>query len=248
MTAVADKPVTEKRVLIVGASSGIGRELAVLYAREGALVGATGRRRELLDALAAEFPDRIHTACYDVTDPAGVKALAGLVERMGGLDCLIYSSGTGAISERLDADIDNRTTAINVGGFLSTIHFAWDHFVAQGHGRLATISSIASWRGSSRAPAYSASKAYQSNYFEGLYMKARRLKLDIDIIDIQPGFVATKMAQGEGLFWVAPVAKAALQIKQGIDRGSRRVYVTRRWALIAWLMKRMPGWIYHKIG
>ena len=237
-----------QRVVIVGATSGIGRELARLYLREGAMVGVTGRRQDLLDSLAAEFPDQVFSACYDVMEPAGIEQLADLVRRMGGMDTLIYSSGYGEVSKELSATIDDNTTAINVRGFLDTVHFGWNHFVNQGSGRLATISSIASNRGSSRAPAYSASKAFQSNFFEGLAIKARKSGGSIKVVDVQPGFVNTKMAQGEGLFWVAPVEKAAMQIKRAIDRGRRRVYVTRRWALIAWLMKRMPAFIYHKIG
>lgn len=65
--------------------------------------------------------------------------------------------------------------------------------------------------------------------------------------DIQPGFVQTKMAKGNKRFWVAPVDKAAHQIKKGMDAGNFRIYITYRWRLIAWIMKWMPDFIYHRI-
>lgn len=243
---------TSKRVIIVGATSGIGRELALLYLRAGHRVGVTGRRQELLDSLQAEFPGQVEINCYDVTGSNNRRELESLVQRLGGLDLLVYSSGYGAVSDgsdaAADAAIDEATIGINVRGFIETIHYGWAYFVRQGHGHLATISSIASIRGNSRAPAYSATKAFQSNYFEGLYMKARRLGLKIAVTDIEPGFVATKMAQGEGLFWVAPVEKAALQIYRALEARRRKVYVTRRWRLIAWMMRWMPGMVYHRIA
>jgi short-subunit dehydrogenase len=127
------------------------------------------------------------------------------------------------------------------------MNYTFNYFVQQGHGQLAATSSIASIRGNGWAPAYSASKAFQSVYMEGLHMKARKMKARIFVTDIQPGFVNTKLAKGNGQFWVAPVGKAANQIVQAIDKKKWRAYITRRWWIIAQLMKWAPGWIYHKI-
>jgi len=112
---------------------------------------------------------------------------------------------------------------------------------------LATISSIASSRGNDYGPAYSAGKAFQSTYFEGLHLKLKKLKLPIYVTDVQPGFVDTKMAKSKKLFWVAPVDKAALQIVDAIDKKKWRVYITRRWAIIAWLLKWIPDFIYFRL-
>jgi len=151
------------------------------------------------------------------------------------------------LAEALDWTIDKSTVDINVNGFLSAIHFGWHYFTAQGHGQLVTISSIAGNRGNRHSPAYSASKAFQSTYFEGLYIKARKMKIPLYVTDIQPGFVDTKMAKGPR-FWVAPVNKAARQIADAIKRKRRRAYITRRWWLIAKLFRWMPDWIYHRLG
>jgi short-subunit dehydrogenase len=237
-----------KKVIIVGATSGIGRELAKIYAAQNWLVGATGRRRALLDSLQQDFPDNIFTECFDVTEDENIGCIKNLSQQLGGLDLLIYNSGYGEPSETPDWEIDKKTTQINVNGFAEIINFAFNYFILQGKGHIAATSSIAGIRGNSFAPAYSASKAYMSIYMEGLYIKACKLKIPVYVTDIQPGFVKTKMAKGNGQFWVAPVEKAAQQIYNGIQNKKRRVYITKRWWLIAKLMHWLPVFIYKKIG
>jgi short-subunit dehydrogenase len=236
----------QKRVLIIGASSGIGKAVAERYVRRGDIVGITGRRGELLEDIRAGAPGLIHTACFDVREMNNPEKLDELVERMGGMDLCIISAGIGTIDKELNWDIDTDTMDTNVRAFTQVCHWAFRYFAKQGKGHLANISSIASYRGSSYAPAYSASKAYQSNYLEGLHMKAQRLGLNITVSDILPGFVQTKMAQGNKRFWISPVEKAAAQIQAGLDAKKFRFYISRRWAIIAWVMKWVPGWIYHR--
>jgi short-subunit dehydrogenase len=120
--------------------------------------------------------------------------------------------------------------------------------VNQGYGQIACTSSIASIRGNGQAPAYSASKAFESIYMEGLYLKARRLKKSVTITDIQPGFVDTGQAKGDGKFWVSSVKKAASEIYVAIERKKKRAYITRRWGIIAFLLKILPGFIYKGFG
>ncbi|MDN3658774.1 SDR family NAD(P)-dependent oxidoreductase [Ferruginibacter paludis] len=236
------------KVIIIGATSGIGKELAHLYAANDWLVGVTGRRRALLDSLQKDFPDNILTECFDVTGDENIDCMKNLIQQLGGLDLLIYNSGYGEPSESLDWEIDKNTTLINVNGFTEIVNFAFNYFVLEGKGHIAATSSIAAIRGNSFAPAYSASKAYMSNYLEGLYIKAHKLKLPIYLTDIQPGFIKTKMAKGNGQFWVAPVDKAAAQIYTGIKKKRRKLYITKRWRLVAWLMNVLPIGIYKKIG
>lgn len=114
-------------------------------------------------------------------------------------------------------------------------------------GQLVGISSIAAIRGDGDAPAYSASKAFVSNYMEGLRKKVTKLGLIITVTDIQAGFVDTAMAKGDGLFWVASPQKAAQQIYNAIERKRKHVYITKRWRLVGWLMKAMPAFIYDRI-
>lgn len=237
-----------KKVIIIGATSGIGRALAQRYATDNWLVGITGRRRTLLDELQSAWPDNIITECFDVTGDDTIEHIKNLIQQLGGLDLLIYNSGYGEASKKLTWEIDNTTTRINVNGFVEIVHFAFNYFVLEGKGHIAATSSIAAIRGSHLAPAYSASKAYMSNYMEGLYIKAYKLKLPIYITDIQPGFVKTKMAKGNKQFWIAPVEKAAQQIYTGIQCKRRKLYITKRWRLIAWLMRVMPVGIYKRLA
>jgi short-subunit dehydrogenase len=237
-----------QKIIIVGSTSGIGREMARLYAGAGHLVGATGRRQELLYSLQLEYPNNIVTECFDTTAPGAMVHLESLTRKLGGLDILVYSAGWGEIMEILDWEVDKGTVDVNVNGFLEAIHYGWRWFVQQGHGHLVTLSSIASIRGNRHSPAYSASKAFQSTYFEGLYLKARRMGIPLYLTDVQPGFVDTKMAKGPGRFWVAPPEKAARQIIRAIEKKRWRVYITHRWWLIARIAKWLPSFIYHRIG
>ena len=238
----------KKKVILIGASSGIGRQLARLYAQAGWIVGISGRRKEKLESLVEEFPDQIVMECFDVTGTGNIESMKNLLQQTGGMDLLVYNSGYGDMSASLDWEIDRQTTAVNVNGFQEIVLFAFNYFMKQGQGQIAGISSIASIRGSSWAPAYNASKAFMSHYLEGLHIKAARLKKDIAITDIQPGYVKTDMAKGEGLFWMATVEKAAGQIFRAIGRKKRKAYITRRWWLVAQLLKSMPFYFYKKIG
>jgi short-subunit dehydrogenase len=237
-----------RKIIIIGASSGIGRELAKRYASQGNHVAVTGRRAALLEELAGQHPGRILARTYDVCDMNNEDELERLVRELGGLDLLLICAGTGAISKSLDRAIDTLTVDTNVNAFAQIACWGFNHFVEKGKGQMANISSLAAHRGNSAAPAYSASKGFQSLYFEGLHMKAMRMKIPIRITDVQPGFVRTKMAKGDHQFWVVPLEKAGRQIQAGIDAGRTRFQVSHRWSLIAKLMDLMPGFIYHRFG
>jgi short-subunit dehydrogenase len=242
-----------KRVIIVGATSGIGRELAGCFARAHYQVGITGRRKDLLESFQKEFSTgttqpEIETACFDVTGPGNIIHLEALVSKLGGLDLLIYNPGFGDPSPGLEWEIDKKTVAINVNGFIEIVNWSYHYFVKQGWGHIAATSSIASNRGNSFAPAYSASKAFISCYLEGLYIKTLKLKIPLYITDIQPGFVKTKELNIKGQFWVVPLAKTGKQIFEAIEKKRFRVYISRRWRLIAILMRIVPRSIYAKFG
>ena len=237
-----------KRIIIIGATSGIGRKMAELYAANGNIVGITGRRNELLNEIKDLYPGKIETECFDVSGAENIARLSLLIQKIGGMDILVYSSGVGEASKELDWQVDKMTVETNVKGFVEIANWSFNYFIKQGHGSMAVISSIAANRGNSWAPAYSASKAFQSNYFEALVIKAERMKKDIGITCIEPGFVKTKMAKGNKQFWVVSLEKAARQIITAIEKRKRKVYVSKRWWLVAKLMQLMPFWIYKRIG
>lgn len=238
-----------KKIIIVGASSGIGEAMALQYAAIGHKVGITGRRTALLQNIKIQFPSLIEYECFDVTGDENIQKLEMLISKLGGLDLIVISAGWGRPSETLNWDIDKKITTTNVNGFIEIANWSFNYFVKQGHGKIAAISSVAANRGSSYSPAYAASKAFESIYCEGLSIKARKLKKEIYITCIEPGFVNTDMAHGgDKMFWIAPVEKASRQIIKAIEKKKRKVYITKRWWLIAKLMRLLPYWIYRKLG
>lgn len=239
---------TEKKVLIVGATSGIGAALVNAYARAGWKTGATGRRQQALESLKDAYPDRVHIRRHDVTDADSIPVIEALVAEMGGVDCIIYNAGLGLYNKNIDWEPERDTIAVNVSGFTEVATWAFRYFREHGGGQFAGISSVASERGSGRAPAYNASKAFMANFMEGLRQKAAHDKKGVFITDIRPGFVDTPMTkQNKGMFWVAQPDKVALQIISAIAKKKRVAYVTRRWALAAWVLRIMPRWMYEKL-
>lgn len=237
-----------KKAIIVGATSGIGKELAQLLVTHNYKVGITGRRTVLLEEQKSQNPNAYITRTFDVTDTAIIEEnLNALVTELGGLDLLIISSGTGAINLKLDFEIEKRTIDTNVSGFTCVADWGFNYFQNQKSGHLVAISSIAGLRGSGVAPSYYATKAFQINYLEGLRQKAKQIKQPIYITDIRPGFVDTAMALGDGQFWVSTVEKATQQIYKAIKRKKKIVYVTKRWRLIAVVLKRIPRQMYDRM-
>lgn len=237
-----------KKVIIIGATSGIGKALAICYLQAGHKVGITGRRMNLLQELKQQFPNQVELECFDVTDTNNIEHFTALIQKLGGMDVFVYNSGTADVHKELNEANELNTTKTNVLGFVELTAHAFNYFAKQGHGQIAATSSVAANRGNGWVPAYSASKAYMSNYMESLLIKAQRLKKNISVTDIQPGFVDTAMAKGDGQFWVATAEKAAKQMFAAIEKGRRRVYVTKRWALFGWLMRNAPFFIYKKMG
>lgn len=237
-----------KKAIIVGASSGIGRQLAILLAEKNYLVGITGRRKYLLEELQSQWPGNLIISDFDITHTSFVaKKLEDLVSALGGLELLILSAGKGEINESLEFNIENETIDLNVAGFTAVADWAINYFQKQGKGHLAVITSVAGIRGGRQAPAYNASKAFQISYLEGLRQKITKLKLPIFITDIRPGFVKTKPAPVNIKFLIASVEKAARQMLHAIENKKPVVYVTRRWRLVAILMRLLPRQFYKRI-
>lgn len=237
-----------KRAIVLGASSGIGQGVARLLVKNGYTVGITGRRCELLEGLKAENPAKYIIQSFDITDTtSSASHLEELVGKLGGLDLLIINSGTGHRNESLDFEAEKPAILTNVLGFTAVADWAFNYFKDNGGGHLAVVSSVAGIRGMRFAPAYGASKAYQINYMQALRNKAKKLNLPIVISDIRPGFVDTVMGQGEGVFWVASVEKAARQIVSSLIRKEEIIYVSRRWRGMAQLIRLLPRFLHEKI-
>ena len=237
-----------KKAIIIGASSGIGMELAKIHAKDNYILGLAARRDELLIKLQKELDTQTFVKHIDISKPdEAMNQLTGLLDEMNGVDLIIITSGTGYINPKLDWSMEKDTIDVNVCGVTAMINISIKYFREKGSGQLVVISSIASLRGSGECPAYNASKAYIVNYLEGIRCQLKKSKTKIIITDIRPGLVDTQMAKGEGLFWVQPLQKAAWQIYHKIKQKKEIAYVTKRWGIIAFLMKHMPKKIYYKL-
>ena len=238
-----------KNAIVFGATSGIGKSVTRILIKEGYKVAITGRRLEKLEELKKKFPDQILVKQNDIQEIEDVeKVFNEIVSEFKTIDLVIQSSGVGFVNPKLDWDKEQQTILTNVLGVTKLYVLAYKLFKEQQFGHLVGISSIASIRGSRAAPDYFASKAYQKSYLEGLYIKTKSIKSKkVFITDIRPGFVDTPMALGDQLFWMVPLEKAAIQIYSAIKKKKRVAYISKRWQLIAWVLKIAPAWILKKM-
>jgi len=234
-------------IIIIGASSGIGRALAKEMASSGCTVGVTGRRLELLESLQREISSPCYKSQFDVSNvEQSIRAFNELVSEMGTVDAVVINAGYGSTDEKLPLSHELQTISVNVAGFTTIANLAFKYFQERGAGHIIGISSVAAVRGGPFM-SYNSSKAYVSSYLEGLACRKECRSGAIAITDIRPGFVDTPMAQGDGLFWVASPEKAAKQIYAAIRKKKRVVYITKRWRLIAAIIKLLPFRLYKRI-
>lgn len=238
-----------KKVLITGATSGIGRELSNQFAKKGYALALVGRRVEKLEELKEALGDNVFIHALDVTKlEKSTKVYKQLIEQMGGLDIMILNAGVGRDKLLPPWRSDKQTIDVNVLAFSHGLHFAFEYFMEQGHGQVVGMSSIASLLASGRASAYTATKHFISNYMTGFRQKAKRVSADITITDIKPGFVESEMTRNnKGMFWVATTEKAVNQMVKAIETKRNHVYVTKRWRLMAWVAKLVPQFVWDRL-
>lgn len=238
-------------MIIIGATSGIGESLALQAAEKGYLVGGTGRRVERLQSLKDELGESFFFREMDVVQlDAASAGLHELIEEMGGMDIIVLNSGISNYPSTSINEMEQMVIDVNVKGFVNLFADAYKYFRTQGNGQIVGISSIASLFGASRAAPYSASKAFISNYMQAYRQRANSAgNIDIAITDVKPGFVESEMTDGNpGMFWVAETDKAVRQMLYDIEKRKSYSYITRRWRLIAWLIKMTPNWVLDRLN
>ncbi len=235
-------------ILIFGATSGIGQALAKQYANQGHRVAITGRRQEKLDEISAQLPGSYLPIRHDIRNTEQTDSVIMQAHQtFGSIDLIIVNAGIGKFNFELDWPVCESVIKTNVIGVSKALTAGYNYFRQQHQGHLVNISSVASLLGGAANPTYNASKAYQANFMEALWIKASKSKKNkISVTDIRPGFVDTKLAQGE-TFWKADVETAARQIIKAIQKKKKIAYITKRWALVAWAIKRMPKFVLKKI-
>ena len=237
-----------QKALVIGATSGIGKELAKLLVNDCYKVIITGRRLALLEEIKATNPENYDIKKHDVTNlESNIQLFEELKKEYKSIQLIVYNSGVGEANYNLDWEVENVILQTNVIAATQIYGLAYNYFRRQSYGHLAGISSIASIRGNRHAPSYFASKAFQVNYLESLYMKGKRSKAKIHVTDIRPGFIDTALALGD-TFWMSSVEKATKQIFTAIKKKKRKAYITKRWRLVALVLKIVPTSLLYKFS
>lgn len=227
----------------MGATSGLGLNLAKMFLAQGWKVGACGRNAAALAELKALAPDKIETAVIDITANDAPDRLTTLIDELGGMD--IYFHGSGILRESDPA----ATVATNVGGFTRMLNAAFDYFSRRAcSGRIVAISSIAGTRGLGDLACYSATKAYDSTFMEALRQRAHKEHLPLRIVDIRPGWTRTPLLDADKHYLLEMDEQT---VCRGIFRAtlrSRRVAIIGlRWQLLCGIQRLVPGWIWERI-
>jgi short-subunit dehydrogenase len=235
-----------KQAIIIGASSGIGWELGVQLAANGYQLGLMARREQCLEKLAASLSGTHFIQTSDVTKAEQAQdELSALIERMGDVELIIINSGVGSKEKHLDWVVEREMIDVNIRGFAAMSIVAMNHFVKRGGGHLAGVSSAAAHFSGGLTLTYNASKAFASNYLNGMRSRAARSKLPITVTTIEPGFVETPMVEGRPM-WMATVEKAVTQMVVGLIKKKSHIYITRRWVLVVRLLNITPNWLLRK--
>ena len=231
------------KAIIVGASSGIGLEVARLFIQRGWTVGVAARRLDLLRSIGAADVEQIDVTAVDAPD-----RLMQLVGRMGGMDLFFYASGIGKQNRELLPDIELATVETNGMGFTRMVGAAYRYFAQQGRGHIACITSIAGTKGLGPAPAYSATKAMQHVYLQALEQQAHARGLAIRFTDIRPGFVDTALLSGTFHYPMMLKPQAvAREIVYAIEHHKHIRVIDWRYRILTALWRRIPRWVWRRL-
>lgn len=235
-----------KRIIIIGASSGLGRELAKQYIKAGNIVGIGGRREGLLEEIRKKYPNQVFIKKMDTTKPQAKDELKDLIEEMGGMDVFVYSSGVGFTNRELDIDKEMQTVEVNIYGFTQLINIAYHYFAEKGYGHIVGIGSVAGERTMSRCPAYFATKRYNRMYLKAIGQLADKKKYNIKTTTILPGFIQTNMLEGRYPL-TTKLEKGGELLYKAIEKGKKKTYIPRYWGVISGFMYIIPPFLWKEI-
>ena len=258
-----------KKAIVMGATSGIGMEVAKLLAAKGWQVGIAGRRIERLQTLISDNKTTLQSGgtisdnkatpqggiiCYqqiDVTSAEAPSQLLELIDKLGGMDLYFHSSGIGWQNNSLDIEKELKTVETNGLGFTRMVDTAFNWFATHhqnnSKARIACITSIAGTKGLGAAPAYSATKRFQNHYLECLSQQARMRHLPIAITDIRPGFVKTDLIAGSSYPLQLKPEDVAKHIVNAIENGKEVKVIDWRYDILVFLWRLIPRWLWTRL-
>ncbi len=237
-----------KRAIVIGASSGLGKEVAKLLLAEGWRLGIAARRIERLNEVKALAPAMVEVQAIDVTSDNAPQALEKLIEKTGGMDLFFYASGVGNQNMELEPEIEINTVTTNALGFTRMIAAAYRYMAEHGGGHIAAISSIAGTKGLGAAPSYSATKALQNTYIQALEQQARMRGLNICFTDLRPGFVATPLLGDNPQYpMLLKPEKVAREMVKAIKSRKHVWVIDWRWRIATAMWRRIPRFMWRHL-
>lgn len=240
---------TYRYAIVMGATSGIGMEVALLLAERGWRVGIAGRRTERLSEVMQRNSNIIAKRTINVNSEDATTALHDMIREMGGLDLYVHSSGIGWQNYDLDQEKELMTANTNVMGFTRMVSAVFNYMAGHGMGgHITCVTSIAGTKGLGAAPAYSATKRYQSHYLECLAQQANIRNLHITITDIRPGFVDTALIEGSNFPMKLPVKTVAKDIVEAIEHKKSIRIIDWRYKLLVCVWRLIPRWMWIKMN
>ncbi len=237
-----------KRAIVLGASSGIGLEVAKLLLADGWNIGVAARRTELLMELKQKNPGRVEVETIDVNSEEAEDLFLSLIAMTGGMDLFFYAPGIGRQNPTLEKDIELLTVETNAMGFTRMINLAFRYMAEHQGGHIAAITSIAGTKGLGVAPSYSATKAFQSTYLQALEQQANIRHLNIRITDVRPGFVDTALLDSAHKYpMMLRKEDVAYEIVEAINKGQHVRVIDWRWRIVTAFWRRIPRWLWRRL-
>lgn len=238
----------KKRAIIVGATSGIGLELAKGLLNEGWIVGVAGRRTEELKKNYNLSSKQVFFQTIDITHEDATNGLHQLISQMGGVDLVVQASGIGFQNPVLDKELEVKIAETNAVGFVRMVSTAYQYFRDNGGGHIAVISSIAGTKGIGISPSYSATKRLQNTYIEALAQLSNMYKHRIYFTDIRPGFVKTALLDGDKKYpMLMTPSRVAKHIIKAINKRKRVVVIDWRYRCVVFVWRLIPNWLWERL-
>lgn len=241
-----------KRIVIIGASSGLGARIATDFAAAGWRVGVAARRADRLKDIKALYPAQIEYLEIDVTAQDAVEKFYNLIELIDGMDILLYAAGVGFCDPELDLVKLNDTLQTNVVGYARILAAAYKYYrnTANLHtGQIAAITSIAGTRGIGISAAYSSSKRFQQMFMDSLEQLAYTQRVNVKFTDIRPGFIRTELLDEKRDYpMIMSVDYVCPKIEEAILRRKRRVTIDSRWKVVVGLWRLIPRCLWKRIN
>lgn len=238
-----------KRVVIMGASSGIGLAVAKALASRGVRVGVAARRTDTLEDLKRTYPEYVEYSSIDINQEEAPAKLCSLIEKLGGMDIYFHVAGIGYENLLLQPEREVQIIQTNAGGFARMVCAAYRWFREKGvKGHIAAVTSVAGTNGIGRLSAYSSSKKCAQTYLVALEQLSHAENSGISFTDIRPGWIRTPLLLPDTRYPLEMTLEYALPLViRAIVRRERVAYIDWRWGVVAALWKRIPDALWTRL-